>query len=192
MTTRWEVKKVLEIPGCLQWLWDGAPPARPTDKGKKPYASASTCGSWTCYGKTQGQLQTPHQTQEKCLLCSKQLRSPYFIPSAWLWSSAGIIPLWVHTAYGARGWGCPVRIWTPEGQEKPSDAALTHSVGLPRALCPGDLTAVVWPRGDEVMNNLSQVVIRQDEVESPCQLRMTETIIHGRSHVRGIQKYSKN
>lgn len=51
---------------------------------------------------------------------------------------------------------------------------------------------VVWPRGDEVMNNLSQVVICQDEVESPCQLRMTENIIHGHSHVRGIQKYSKN
>lgn len=41
------------------------------------------------------------------------------------------------------------------------------------------------------MNNLSQVIICQDEVESPCELGMTENIIHGHSHVRGIQKYSK-
>lgn len=90
------------------------------------------------------------------------------------------------------GRGCPVRIWTPEGQEQPSGSALTHSGGLAQAWCPGDRIAVFWPRGDEVMNNLSQVVICQDEVESPCQLGMTENIIHGRSHVRGIQKYSKN
>lgn len=43
--TRWELKKVLEIPGCLQWLWDGALPMRPMVRGKRPYAS--THGSWT-------------------------------------------------------------------------------------------------------------------------------------------------
>lgn len=81
-----------------------------------------------------------------------------------------------------------MRIWAPEGQEQLRLGAgtawgwLGHSSGR----------AAVWPRADEVMNNCSQVIVCQDEAESPCQLGLTEDIIHGPRCVRGIQKHGAN
>lgn len=66
------------------------------------------------------------------------------------------------------------------------------AAGRSAGTVPGDRTAVSWPRGDEVMNNLRQVVISQDEAEAPCQLGMTGNITHGRPRVRGIQKHSSH
>lgn len=72
-----------------------------------------------------------------------------------------------------------------DGDMPRAGAAAGRSAGAQ----PGDRIAVVWPRGDEVMNNLSQVVISQDKVEAPCQLGMAGNIIHGCPCVRGIQKH---
>lgn len=67
MAVRWEVEKVLEVPGCVQWLRDGALPTRPMNRGKRP--CASTHGSQTLImGKLQDQFQTPVWKQSKSVL----------------------------------------------------------------------------------------------------------------------------
>lgn len=130
------------------------------------------------YGKTHGQLQTPVRTQGKSLHCSE--RSLLFLPLCWLTSSPGTVPWWVCS----RGTEVSCR----DGDAPRAGAAAGRSAGT----VPGDRTAVGWPRGDEVMNNLRQVVISQDEVEAPCQLGMTGNITHGRPRVRGIQKHGSH
>jgi len=185
------VKNVLEILGCLQWLWDGALPTRPMDRGKRPYASRR--GSQTLI---MGKLKIVFKPQRRN---NQNLRAALngngvfiFFPHPGSCPAQGLSPHSCAQHVQPRGRGCPVQILTPEGQEQPWAQCWGTAWGWLGALCPGDCIAVVWPRGDEVMNNLSQVVICQDEVESACQLGMTENIIHGRSHVRAIQKYSKN
>ena len=135
MAARWEVKKVLEIPGCLQWLWDGALPMRPTDRGKRPYAS--TRGPWTVVmGKLKISFKPQCRHNQNLCAALSGYQVLIFFPQPGSGPAQGLSPRGCTQHMEPGGRGCPVRNWTPEGQEQPSGSVLTHSAGLAQGAVP--------------------------------------------------------
>lgn len=122
VAARQEVTKVLEAPGCLQWLCGGALPRRPTDRGKGPNASA-TCGSAApAMGKPTVSFkpQCGHEENPYAALNG----AFFFFPCPGSHPARGLSP------HGCAAWGrrCPAGTGTRQGQEELRGAA--------RALCP--------------------------------------------------------